>query len=162
MEMKVLLVQHVEKLGEIGDVVTVADGYARNFLFPRRLAVEPTEHNLRQYAKFREAREKERKSREERAKELKERLTGLVLKFVREAHGEQLYGSVRREEIAARIKEEFGAEIEKGRIALEQPLDKVGVYPVKIELYGDISVEIQVEVTTEEGSPRPDEQPRPD
>jgi large subunit ribosomal protein L9 len=158
--MKVLLIQRVEKLGDVGDVVAVADGYARNFLLPRKLAVEPTEHNLRQYAKFRQAREEERKSREQKAKELKERLQGLVLKFVREAHDEQLYGSVRKEEIAERIKEEFGAEIEKGRIALEQPLDKVGVYPVKIELYGDISVEIQVEVAAEEGLPSSDEQPR--
>ncbi|MCR4404837.1 MAG: 50S ribosomal protein L9 [Candidatus Acetothermia bacterium] len=156
--MKVLLIQRVEKLGDVGDVVSVADGYARNFLFPRGLAVEPTEHNLRQYEKFKRAREEERRSREEKAKELKQRLEGLVLKFVREAHGEQLYGSVRREEIAERIKEELGAEIEKGRIALAQPLDKVGVYPVKIELYGDISVEIQVEVAAEEASAGADEQ----
>ncbi|MFQ6090977.1 MAG: 50S ribosomal protein L9, partial [Candidatus Bipolaricaulia bacterium] len=101
--MKVLLIQPVEKLGDIGDVVTVADGYARNFLLPKGLAVEPTGHNLKQYLKFKLAREKELQSREERARALREQLDGLVLKFVREAHGKRLYGSVRKEDIAEAI-----------------------------------------------------------
>jgi large subunit ribosomal protein L9 len=149
--MKVLLIQPVEKLGDIGDVVTVADGYARNYLLPKGLAVEPTEHNLRQYLKFKLAREAELKSREEKAQELKERLDGLTLKFVRPSHGEQLYGSVRKEDIAERIKEELGEEVEKGKIELERPFEQVGTYPVKIGLYGDIAAEIQVEV--EAGEP---------
>jgi len=148
--MKVLLIQPVEKLGDIGDVVTVADGYARNYLLPKGLAVEPTEHNLQRYLKFKLAREEELKSREEKAQELRERLDGLVLKFVRPSHGEQLYGSVRKEDIAERIKEELGEEVEKGKIELERPIEQVGSYPVKIGLYGDIAAEIVVEVEAEE------------
>lgn len=156
--MKVLLIQPVEKLGDIGDVVTVADGYARNYLLPKGLAVEPTEHNLQRYLKFKEAREEELKSREEKAQELRERLDGLVLKFVRPSHGEQLYGSVRKEDIAERIKEELGEEVEKGKIELERPIEQVGSYPVKIGLYGDIAAEIVVEVEAEEAG-KADEQP---
>lgn len=148
--MKVLLVQRVEKLGEAGDLVNVSDGYARNYLFPKGLAVEPTEHNLKRYERLKRAREEERKSREEKAQALRERLAGQVFKFVREAHGEGLYGSVRREDIVEAIKERLGEEIEKGRILLERPIEKVGTYPVQIELYGGLSVEIQVEV---EGRP---------
>ena len=149
--MKVLLIQSVEKLGDIGDVVAVADGYARNFLLPRGLAVEPTEHNLQRYYKFKLAREEELKSREERAQALKERLDGLILRFVRPAHGEGLYGSVRKEDIAERIAEELGEEVDKGRIELERPIERVGAYPVKIGLYGETFAEIQVEV--EAGEP---------
>ena len=156
--MKVLLIQPVEKLGDIGDVVTVADGYARNYLLPKGLAVEPTEHNLQRYLKFKLAREEELKSREEKAQELRERLDGLTLKFVRPSHGEQLYGSVRKEDIAERIKEELGEEVEKGKIELERPIEQVGSYPVKIGLYGDIAAEIVVEVEAEEPG-RVDEQP---
>lgn len=158
--MKVLLIQSVEKLGDIGDVVTVADGYARNFLLPQGLAVEPTEHNLRQYLKFKLAREEELKSREEKAQGLKERLDGLTLKFVRPSHGEQLYGSVRKEDIAERIAKELGEEVERGKIELERPIEQVGTYPVKIGLYGNIAAEVQVEVEAEEPS-EADEQPEP-
>jgi len=161
--MKVLLIQKVEKLGDVGDVVTVADGYARNYLLPRGLAVEPTEENLKRYERFKLAREEERKSREERAWGLKERLDGLVLKFVRPARGEQLYGSVRKEEIAERLREELGEEVklEKGKIELERPLERVGRYPVKIGLYGDIAAEIIVEVEAE-GADRADEHEQPE
>jgi len=149
--MKVLLIRPVEKLGDIGDVVTVADGYARNYLLPKGLAVEPTEHNLRRYRPFKQAREEELRSREEKARRLKERLDGLVLKFARPARGERLYGSVRREDIAARIREELGEEIERGKIELERPIERVGVYPVKIGLYGELAAAIEVEV--EAGEP---------
>lgn len=153
--MKVLLTETVERLGDAGDEVNVADGYARNFLIPRGLAVEPTEHNRQRYHKFKEQREEELKSREEKAQALKERLEGLILRFAREAHEEKLYGSVRKEDIADRIKEELGEEIEKGRIELEKPIEKLGAYTVRIDLYKDISAEIQIEV--EEQSEAEDE-----
>lgn len=156
--MKVLLIQPVEELGDVGDEVTVANGYARNYLLPQGLAVRPTKHNLQRYVKFKLAREEELKSREEKAQALRERLDGLILKFVREARGERLYGSVRKEDIAEQIEEQFGEEVEKGRIELERPIDKVGVYPVKIGLWGDITAQIQVEVQAEEPG-ETDEQP---
>ncbi len=144
--MKVLLIQPVEKLGDVGDVVEVADGYARNYLLPRGLAVEPTEHNLARYAKIKEQRLAELRNREEQAKILKEKLDGAVFEFVREAREGKLYGSVRKEDILARVQEEFGVELEKGRIELEHPIEEVGEYQVRIGLYGDISAEVRIVV----------------
>ena len=144
--MKVLLIQPVEKLGDVGDVVEVADGYARNYLLPRGLAVEPTEHNLARYAKIKEQRLAELRNREEQAKILKGKLDGAVLEFVREAREGKLYGSVRKEDILTRVREEFGVELEKGRIELEHPIEEVGEYRVRIGLYGDISAEVRVAV----------------
>jgi len=144
--MKVLLIQPVEKLGEVGDLVEVADGYARNYLLPKGLAVEPTEHNLKRYAKLKEQRLAELRDREERARLLREKLEGAVFTFVREAREGRLYGSVRKEDIASRIEEEFGMEVEKGRIELEHPIEEVGTYTVKIGLYRDITAEVKIEV----------------
>lgn len=149
--MKVLLIQPVEKLGEVGDLVEVADGYARNYLLPKGLAVEPTEHNLKRYAKLKEQRLAELRGREERARLLKEKLDGMVFTFVREAREGRLYGSVRKEDLASRIKEEFGVEVEKGRIELEHPIEEVGTYTVKIGLYRDITAEVKVEVQPSQG-----------
>lgn len=148
--MKVLLTQTVEKLGEPGDIVDVAPGYARNFLFPKGLAVEPTPHNVERLKKVREERLAELKEREERAKALKERLDGFVLTFYRKVHDdEKLYSSVRPEEIATRLSEEFQTDIEKGRVHIPSPIEALGRYPVVINLYKDISAEIEVEVLEE-------------
>jgi len=152
--MKVLLTQTVEKLGEPGDVVEVAPGYARNYLLPKGLAVEPTPHNIERLKKVREQRLAELKEREQRAKELKEKLDGFVLTFYRKVHDdEKLYSSVRPEEIAARLSEEFKTEIEKARVQIPSPIESLGRHPVVVNLYKDISAEIEVEVLEETEEP---------
>jgi large subunit ribosomal protein L9 len=147
---KVLLTQLVERLGEPGDIVDVAPGYARNFLFPKGLAVEPTPHNIERFKKVRLSRLAEIKEREEQAKALREKLEGYVLPFYRKVHDdEKLYSSVRPEEIATRLSEELDVEIEKGRVQLEGPIERLGRHTVKVNLYKDITAEIQVEVLKE-------------
>jgi large subunit ribosomal protein L9 len=144
--MEVLLITTVEKLGEPGDVVVVADGYARNYLLPKGLAVEPTPHNMERYRKLKERRMKELQSRKEKSLGLRERLNELVLTFEREAHEGKLYGSVRREDIAAKILEEVGEEIEKDRIELDESIEKLGKYTARINLYEDISAVVRIRV----------------
>ena len=147
--MKVLLTQTVEKLGEPGEIVDVAPGYARNYLVPKRLAVEPTPHNIERFRKVRDQRLDELKAREERAQDLKEKLEGTVLTFRLKARNKKLYSSVRPEEIAARLSEEFGVEIEKGRIQMEKPIDTLGRHTMAINLYKEITAEIHAEVLEE-------------
>ena len=151
--MQVLLTQTVEKLGEPGDIVDVAPGYARNYLIPKGLAVEPTPHNIERFRKVRKRRMEELKAREQRARELKEKLDGYVITFTRKAHDDKLYSSVRPEEIASHIEEHFNFELEKGRVHLEHPIDTLGKHPVKISLYKDIVAEIVVEVKEESAEP---------
>jgi len=149
---KVLLTETLESVGHVGEVVDVADGYARNYLFPRRLAVEPTEHNIARFAAQRAAHEAELMQREERARLIRDRLADEVLVFVRKAHDDdRLYGSVRVEDITAQIKERIGEHIETSRVQLEQPIDTLGAHAVSIALYKEIAVEIRVRVD-EEGS----------
>ena len=147
---KVLLIKTVERLGHIGEVVSVADGYARNYLFPQGLGVEPTEHNVAQYAKERAAHEAELLKREEKALLLRDKLADLTLTFERKAHDDdRLYGSVRVEDITAQIEELAGEHIEASRVHLEHPIETLGPQAVAIALYKDISVEVRIQVNEE-------------
>jgi large subunit ribosomal protein L9 len=135
----------------VGDVVEVADGYARNYLFPKRLAVEPTPHNIARYAKAKAAHQAELEAREEKAIRLRDALADKTLVFVRKAHDDdRLYGSVRAEDIVARIKEELGEEIEVSRVKLERPIETIGPHTVTINLYKDINVDLRVRVDKED------------
>lgn len=146
---EVLLIQSVEKLGEPGDIVKVADGYARNYLFPRQLAVLPTPHNVNQFKRVRERRELELKQREEWARAAQAKFDGFALTFKRKAHDGKLYSSVRREEIAEQILNQLGFDLEKSKIELDTPIETLGMHAVKIALYKDISASIRVHVEEE-------------
>ena len=147
---KVLLIKTVERLGHVGEVVTVADGFARNYLFPQGLGIEPTEHNVAQYAKQRTAHETELLKREEKARLLRDKLADQTLTFERKAHDDdRLYGSVRTEDIAAQIEELVGEHIETSRVHLEHPIETIGAHAATIALYKDISVEVRIQVNEE-------------
>ena len=149
---KVLLTSNVENLGHIGAIVDVADGYARNFLLPKGLAVEPTEHNVARFAKQRAVHEAELLEREERAVLLKGKLADQKLVFERKAHDDdKLYGSVRGEDITAKIEELLGEHIEVSRVQLDHPIETLGPHAVTINLYKEISVEMRV-LVNEEGA----------
>jgi len=147
---KVLLTTTIDKLGHIGEVVNVAEGYARNYLFPRGLAIEPTGHNAARFAKERAAHEAELLKREEKARAVRDKLADQTLVFVRKAHGDQrLYGSVRPEEIATQIAAVCGETIEASRIHIQGAIDTLGPHAVTVSLYKDISAEVRVRVDEE-------------
>ena len=147
---KVLLTTTVERLGYVGEIVNVADGYARNYLLPRGLAVQPTEHNVARYAKEKAAHETELLQREERARVLRDKLADQTLHFERKAHDDdRLYGSVRAEDITGQIEELFGEHIETARVQLEHPIETLGPHAVTINLYKDVSVEVRIQIDEE-------------
>jgi large subunit ribosomal protein L9 len=147
---KVLLIETVERLGHVGEVVTVADGYARNYLFPHGMAIEPTAHNVAQYAKERAAHEAELLKREEKALLLRNKLADKTLTFERKAHDDdRLYGSVRVEDVVAQIETLVGERIESSRVQMENPIETLGPHAVTIALYRDISVDVRIQVNEE-------------
>ncbi len=147
---KVLLTTTVERLGHVGEIVNVADGYARNYLLPRGLAVPPTEHNVARFAKERVAHEAELLQREEKARILRDKLADRTLRFERKAHDDdRLYGSVRAEDIAGQVEELLGEPIEASRVWLEHPIETLGPHAVTINLYKDLSVEVRIQVDEE-------------
>jgi large subunit ribosomal protein L9 len=137
-------------LGHVGEIVSVADGYARNYLLPRGFALMPTEHNVGRFATEKAAHEALLEEREEQALHLRDALADRTLVFVRKAHDDdKLYGSVRAEDIVAQIEEELGRAVEASRVRLEHPIETLGPHAVTISLYKDISVELRLRIDAE-------------
>lgn len=149
---KLILRQPVEKLGDAGDVVTVRAGYARNYLLPRGFAYEATPGNIRQL-------EEERRRAEERARrdylEARRRakaLEGISLTFhARAGEESKLFGSITSGDIADRLKEQgLDFEVDRRQIELEEPIKTLGVFSVPIRLHADVQPEIKVWVVKQE------------
>ncbi|MBI4530844.1 MAG: 50S ribosomal protein L9 [Candidatus Latescibacteria bacterium] len=147
--MKVILKQSVEGLGKAGDLLTVADGYARNYLVPRRLVVQATSSNLTAYEEEKQQRlrreNKEKRGAETLAKEL-EKISCTATVSVGEE--DKMFGSVTSQTIAELLKEK-GYTIDRRKILLEEPIKALGVYTVPIRLHSEIDVKIKVWVVKE-------------
>jgi large subunit ribosomal protein L9 len=143
---KVLLIKEVPNLGVPGDVVEVKDGYARNYLLPKKFAVFPTPHNIERFRKLREQYEMELADRRTRAQALAEKLRGAELIFGRKVHdGDKLYAAVRPHDVAKQIEEKFGVKVEPSKIVMD-PIELLGEYDVQVKLYEDISATLKVKV----------------
>lgn len=146
--MKVILTQDVKGQGKKGQLVNVSDGYARNFLLPKNLAVEANAKNM---TEMKDA-EKSKQIKEEKelaaAKELAAKLEGCMVKIQR-AGGEddRLYGSVSSKDIADALKEQFSIELDKRKIQLDDPIKAYGSYSVTVKLHASVSGKINFVVT---------------
>lgn len=144
--MKVILRQDFENLGKFGDIVEVKDGYARNFLIPRKIALPATPGNIKMIET--EKKQKAFKLERERliAQQIAERLSKVELTIPMKAgENERLFGSVTAQMIANEL-EKLGFEIERRKILLDEPIKSLGSYEVPIRLHSDISVKLKVNV----------------
>ncbi len=146
--MEILLIENVSKLGVRGDVVTVKDGYARNFLLPRKLALPVTAGNKRQIELEKERAEKIKAKEIAAANELKGKLEGITLAVTKKAgdHG-HLFGSVTNGEVAELLKAK-GFEVDRHAISLPHVKD-LGTYPVEVRLYQGVIAKLSLEVQAE-------------
>jgi len=149
--MKILLTQDVEKLGKAGDIKTVADGYARNFLIPRGMGVLATEGAMTQAKLQGKAEAKRQQLAEEEAASLAEILWQLTLTFKAKA-GEKnrLYGSITSSDIVEALERETGRAFDKRKVQLKGAIRELGVHQVPIKLMTDVIPEITVVVEREE------------
>jgi len=148
--MKVILAKDVEKLGEIGDIVEVADGYGRNFLIPRGLAIAATAKNKRQLDHEQRLREDRIARAKKEAESFAGTLQGVACRFTRRAGEEgKLFGSVTAMDIAERLKD-AGFDIDRRLIQLEQPIKSLGEFTVPVRLRTDVSALLKVTVAAEE------------
>jgi large subunit ribosomal protein L9 len=147
--MEVILKEDVVNLGHRGDVVKVADGYGRNFLLPRKLALQATLANKAVIEQMKSAAARRSASEKAQAEELAAKLEPLALSFTRKT-GENghLFGSVTSADIAAAI-ESQGFEIDRRKIQLEEPLKTVGDFSVAIKLYREVTAHVKVTVLAE-------------
>ena len=146
---KILLREDVDDLGSRGEIVRVRAGYARNYLLPRKLAVEATAGNVKQIERERTVLLKKEAGERATADAQAERMRSLVLSFERKS-GEQgaLYGSVTSMDIAEALKAK-GYEIDRHRIHLREPLKRIGDFTVPLRLHREVTVELQVKVSAE-------------
>ncbi|NJN68163.1 MAG: 50S ribosomal protein L9 [Chloroflexaceae bacterium] len=151
--MKILLVQDVEYLGTAGDVKEVAGGFGRNYLIPKGLAVLATRGHIRQAEERMQARRRREEASRKDAEALAGRMNGKTLRFTaRVGELDRLYGSVTNADIAAKMTEQLGIEIDRRKIDLSDPIKRIGIYPVKVRLMGGVEPVINVVVEAEEGA----------
>jgi large subunit ribosomal protein L9 len=141
---EVILRQAVEKLGNPGDVVSVSNGFARNFLLPRGVAYEATEGNKKRIAQEKARLEAAESSRRESAQGIAQKLEEVSITFAARVGEEgKLFGSVTTGDIAQQL-EAQGFHVEKRQIDLHEPIKSLGVYRVPIKLHADVKPEIKV------------------
>ncbi len=147
--MQIILQEDVEKLGHRGDVVTVKPGYARNFLLPKKLAVEATSGNMKALERIRGALAKKTATELDAAKKQAELLNGVSLKFTRKTgENDQMFGSVTSGDIADGLKAQ-GFSIDKRQVQIGEPLKTLGEFPVTVKVFRDVTAEIKVQVGKE-------------
>ena len=144
--MEIILLEHIEKLGKMGDRVNVKSGYARNYLLPKNKALRATEANVAYFEKQKAELEARNKALFEEATKKAEELNGFAAVLVRQAaETGQLYGSVTIRDIASAVNE-AGFSLERRFVALDKPIKYLGVYPVKLSLHPEVSQTILVNV----------------
>ena len=147
--MEVILKEDVANLGHRGDVVKVADGYGRNFLLPRKMAMQATEANKSVIEQMKAAAERRSATEKTQAQELVVKLEPVALSFTRKS-GEngQLFGSVTSADIAGDLATK-GFEVDRRKIQLSEPLKTVGDYTVAIKLHREVTAHIKVQVVAD-------------
>lgn len=143
---EVILMQRVEKLGQMGELVKVRPGYARNFLLPQGKAIRANKENLARFERERAQLEAQNLKRREEAERVAERMDGLSVIIIRQA-GESggLYGSVSARDIADACKE-AGLTINRSQVILEQPIKTLGLTPVKVALHPEVDLPVTVNI----------------
>ncbi|HKW87604.1 MAG TPA: 50S ribosomal protein L9 [Candidatus Acidoferrales bacterium] len=147
--MEIILQEDVDKLGNRGQVVTVAEGYARNYLLPRKLAVPADKGNMKRLEKMRAAFAKKEATERESAQKQAELLAAVALKLARKAgENDQLFGSVTTADISEALAAQ-GYTIDKRKIELNEPIKLVGEYPITIKLFRDVTATVKLIVERE-------------
>jgi large subunit ribosomal protein L9 len=147
--MQIILQEDVDKLGHRGDVVTVKPGYARNFLLPRKLAVEATSGNLKAIEKIRTSLAKKTATELDAAQKQAGLLNGVSLKFTRKTgENDQMFGSVTSADVAEGLGAQ-GFKVDKRSVHIAEAIKAIGEYPVTIKVFRDITATVNVHVEKE-------------
>jgi len=142
--MEIILTKDVEKVGKAGEVVKVKDGFGRNFLIPKGLAMPSTAANVKRLEAEKQKRIQELQKAKLAAEELRNKLTNLSVTIAVLTHeDEKIYGSITAVEVARALKEE-GLDIDKNCIILEEPIKALGIFEVPVNLHPEVSTKIKV------------------
>ena len=147
--MKVILKEDVKKIGSMGQIVTVADGFARNYLVPKGLAVEANIKNMKSLEHAKRVIQEKAKKVKASVQDFADRLSKISLVIKAKAGEEgKLFGSVTTMDIAEQLKNE-GIEIDKKKISLDEPIKRIGTYAVSVRLHPEVETQITLQVVEE-------------
>ncbi len=144
--MEVILLERIEKLGQMGDIVSVKNGYARNFLLPNNKALRATDENKKHFETERAQLEAQNLEQRKEAEAVGGKLDGQSVTLVRQAgDAGQLYGSVSSRDIALAVTE-LGFTIARGQVVLERPIKSIGIHTVRVVLHAEVTVDVNINV----------------
>lgn len=145
--MKVILLQDVKKVGKKGDVVDISDGYARNFLFPRKLAEQANNNNMHILNTKKENERKKKLAEIEAAQKLASELKGKEIKIeAKSGNGGRLFGAITSKDVAELINKQFKLSVDKKKIVMDT-IKVAGSYDIEIKLYPEVSTKMKVIIT---------------
>jgi len=143
--MEIILTQDVKSLGKKGEVVKVSDGYARNFILPKKYGVEATKQNLYDLEQQKAADAKRQKELLDEAKDFAKKREKLTVKVsIKAGEGGKTFGSISTKEIAAAVKDQFNLEIDKKKLQLSDPIKNAGSYTVPVKLHPQVTAAMKV------------------
>ena len=143
--MKLILTQDVKGQGKKGELIDVSDGYARNFLLPKKLAIEANAKNMTELKNAETSKRIQDEKERAKANAIAEKLTASVVKLQRSGAEDKMYGSVTSKEVAEALKEQFGIEIDKRKLQMDQ-IKTYGTYEIPVKLYAEISGKVNLVV----------------
>ncbi|MFS8541007.1 MAG: 50S ribosomal protein L9 [Tissierellales bacterium] len=148
--MKVILLKDVKGLGKEGELVNAKDGYARNFLIPRKLAVEATDANLKKWEEDMARKRQKQQEEYERALKLKEKIEGVSIEIKSKAgEGGKLFGSITSKDIAEALKKQHKIDVDKKKVDMKNNIKTLGTTTVEIKVYPEITATLKVNVVEE-------------
>jgi len=146
--MKLILQQEVKKLGNKGDIIEVSEGYARNFLLPKQLAVVATATNVNSAVQKKAAAERKSQQLLDEANVMAAQLTKVTVSIeAKMGNGGKLFGSVTAQDVADALKEQYDIDIDKRKVEIKETVKSLGSYPVTIKIHPEVSSQIEMKVT---------------
>lgn len=147
--MKLILTQDVKGLGKKDQVIEASDGYARNYLLPKKIAILADNENMNKLQGRKDSAEHKKKLEIENAKQTAEKLSKMTLKIkVKTGENGKLFGSITSKEISSELKEKHNIEVDKKKIILKDPIKEIGIFNVDIKLYEGITTKLRIEINS--------------
>lgn len=145
--MKVILMQDIKGVGKKDTIINANDGYARNYLFPKKLAVEANNENLAKLKSKQNAEAHKKDLEKQKAEELKQKLSKIELRInVKAGENGKIFGSITSKEISAELKKQYNIEIDKKKIILKEPIKELGAFTLETKLYEGIIGKLKINI----------------
>ena len=145
--MKVILLENIKGVGKQNEIINANDGYARNYLFPKKLAIEANNENLAKLKSKQESIAHKKETEKQEAEELSKKLEKIILKIeVKAGENGKIFGGVTTKEISEQLEKQYGFKIEKKKIELKETIKTIGIFNIDLKLYEGVSGKLKVHV----------------